>query len=264
MSAMNLGNAFNSAARSANPALTNSRMIKSSSKTPVTKRKYTAVTQSKYLTKKQAASMIQRAFRQKVEHKAFFQSANEESLNTLTQGTNWYRLLNPGTGTGGQGRIGNEIIADSVEILGHINNNATTANFVRILVFWLIGDNSGVADASTDIFQNGTISSSDFSVTNGMLSMYAPLNNNKVTVLSDSVHRLAKSSTTDGTEVKMFKIKRSLRQTRVTFEAQGSQANSTMNKSLYLLAWAAEGASDTGVGTVVELSFISKAWYMDP
>lgn len=263
---MNLGNAFNSAARGANPALTNSRMMKSSSKTPVTKRKYTAVTQSKYLTKKAAAQMIQRAFRQKVEHKSYFNSANEDTVSTLSQGasTNWYRLLAPGTGTGGQGRIGNEIIADSVEILGHLNNNGTVVNYVRLVVGWLVGDVSGTADSSTDIFQSGTVSASDFGTITGLQAMYAPINNNKLLVLSDTVHRLAKSSAVEGNDTKMFKIKRSLRQTKVIFEAQGSQTITNMNKQLYLIAFAAEAPNDTTTGTVVELSFISKAWYIDP
>lgn len=232
------------------------------------KRSVAAVTQSKYITRKQAASLIQRAFRAKCENKVHFNSAQEASLSTIAQGasTQWYPLLAPVAGVSAGARVGNEIIAENLDIIGHLQNNASQVNYVRMVVFWYMNDNSTSASGpASDIFQFGVAGAADFATVFGMQSMYAPLNTNKVQVLYDQVHKLAKSAEPSGNDTKMFKIKRSLRSKRVNFNIGSSSVGTDVaDKTLMLLAWAAEAPDDTGAGTTVELSFISRGWYTDP
>lgn len=213
----------------------------------------------KPITKRDAASIVKRALRKNLEQKMYNISTSETTVSTLLQGdgTNWFSLVVPTQGTTNFARVGNQIRLQSLDIRGSLHNNATISNMVRMLIFYF-RDNVTVSSAS-DIFLAGA-SATDFASITGIDSMHYPLNNAKMTVLTDSVISLGPAGTYEA--VKTFRKRINLKNKLIKFEGNTAGVDN-QDPQLYALFFAAEAGNDTGVGTTVELSHYSRVSYTD-
>lgn len=211
-------------------------------------------------------SAITKASRQAVirlaEHKELLSQIDEQAVSTIVQGSDWSHIS--GVTASVNTRIGKEILLQSVRCRGVLHNNATGTNLVRMVVGYVedevIPSNISEYFLSTD----GNVAPVSFSnaAAAGLNSMYQPLNKSKITLLYDRVFKLGAQSSVDGAQVQLYDFNLNLKNAKIKFEGN-TNGPGNQNRMLYIGCWAAEGADDTGLGTVVEWSGVSHLKYID-
>lgn len=195
------------------------------------------------------------------EKKEYLFQHDEVAVSTIAQGADWTHCTDLASGTA---RNSKEVLLQSLRCRGVLHNNANGTNLVRMVVFYAEDEvvPSNIAEyfmsssslLSTVAFGNAAVA--------GLNAMYQPLNPSKVTVLKDRVFKLAAVGSTDGAQVVPYDFTIKLRNAKIKYEGN-TQGPGNQNRMLYIGLWAAEGADDTGVGTVVEWSGVAHLKYLD-
>jgi len=213
-------------------------------------------------------SYIARATRQAVlrlaEKKHLNTQIDEVGLSSLVQGGDWWHLTNIADGSNSGNRIGSQVALHSMNFRGVLHNNSSGTHLVRVVLGYIEDE---VAPSNVyDLFEGPLGPEAPVSFTAGaaagLNSMYQPLNKSKITVLYDQVHKVGANSSIDGSQVKMFEIKKNLRNAKIRFEGVTRGAGN-QNRMLYLGAWTTEGADDTSLGTTTEISGCAQLHYTD-
>lgn len=197
----------------------------------------------------------------KVEMKSLWYHHNEVALNTLNQGYNAYGP-NIIQGTQSWNRIGNKVNLGGLHIKGIIKNNATTENYVRMLVIGY----DGVRGTSilNELFRADQVGATGaMSTINGLDAIYFPLNKVDIKVYRDKVMKLGGDGAgTAGSNTRMFSefIKFNGRK----IEYKGALTGVGNQNWIYsILFIAAEASDDTTTGQVVEMSMLERLYFKD-
>lgn len=195
------------------------------------------------------------------EKKEFLFQQDEVSVSTIAQGANWTHCTDLPSGTA---RGSKEVLLQSLRCRGILHNNATGTNLVRMVVFYAEDEVAPSNIAEYFLSSNSLLSTVAFgdAAVAGLNAMYQPMNKSKVTVLKDRVFKLAANASTDGGQVVPYDFTINLRNAKIKYEGN-TVGVANQNRMLYIGCWAAEGADDTGVGTVVEWSGVAHLKYLD-
>ena len=205
--------------------------------------------------KRTAASAARRAVMKMSETKVHWAHYNEKSLNTLTG----FEVLDPAAvveGSGQEERIGTEISPTGFHIKGVLNNNGSSANFVRIVV---VKSMTRQNIATGDWFAASTGLGQDITAVNGLDRMYWPIHKKVHQVLWDKVYRLEANGSTDKSRFfnKFLKLGGKLK-----FDG-GNTGSEQSTPRYHIIYMAAETEDDTSLGQSVEVSAIHRLFYKD-
>lgn len=219
---------------------------------------------SKKRTRRSAASIaksvVRRELRKNVEMKRHFVNSTEDTVSTLSQGTNWYDLAAIDQGVKAQERIGMEVMAKGIHLAGHLHNNGSTTNWVRMVVIQQHTQDD--ISSLSEVFMKGG-NTADFSSTTGMQAMYFPLQKTDFKVLYHQVFKLNPAGTAGLLdESRMFRKFIKLNK-KISFQKDLSEGTDLQRPRYWLGCWAAESPDDTGLGETIELSFLSRFYFTD-
>lgn len=192
--------------------------------------------------------------------KRHYVNNTEELVSTLAQGTNWYSLADVDQGVNTAERIGMEIMAKGIHVCGHLHNNGSTTNWVRMVVIQQHTQDD--ISSLSEVFQKSG-NTADFSSTTGMQAMYFPLQKTDFKVLYHRVFKLNPAGTAGLLdESRMFKTFLKLNK-KMKFQKDLSEGADLQRPRYWLGCWAAESPNDTGLGENIELSFLSRFYFTD-
>lgn len=134
-----------------------------------------------------AKAVVRKELARNTELKVNYVTATEAAVSTLTEGTNWYDLTAIDQGTGGEDRIGREVMLKGIDIRGHLHNNGAGTNYVRLAVFKAYEQTDMSSLAS--IFKRAT-TAGDFTDLAGIRTMYYPFNNTELQCVYEKVIKL--------------------------------------------------------------------------
>lgn len=219
---------------------------------------------SRKKTKKSSTALVRSVVRKElnknVEIKRHYVHNNEVTVSTLSQGTNWYDLTSIDQGVNADERIGMEVMAKGIHLAGHLHNNGSTTNWVRMVVIQQHTQDD--ISSLSEVFQKSG-NTADFSSTVGMQAMYFPLQKVDFKVLYHRVFKLNPAGTAGLLdESRMFKKFIKLNK-KIKFQKDLSEGADLQRPRYWLGCWAAESPDDTGLGESIELSFLSRFYFTD-
>lgn len=221
--------------------------------------------------KRRSKKKTSQAFRQKVlgvlnrqlEKKQLWSTWNETAITTL-QASAFYDLSAVAQGDANGNRTGNEIQASGFHFKGVLNNNSTSiTNYVRIVVFRAMADNSDMSYATSDLFAAANGIPQALSDQTGLNAMYYPIDKRLHKVYKDFVVKLAPNTATNGTHTKMIQFWIPLKGLKMYFEGSGT-GDSNASPRLHFGMWTAEAPDDTSTGETVEVSGVGRFYFKDP
>jgi len=184
---------------------------------------------------------------------------DEIGQNTLTQGSS-VDLINVQQGNGAYQRGGQEIRVKGFHIKGVLNNNATTPNYIRMVLAWVPGAQD-TTFASTYWFKdaNAAGGAGTISTVSGANILYTPLNDVLIQPVWDKTIKLGGSA--DPTCTTLFS--KYIKMDKLIQYNANTTGVGAMNKQLTLVVFSAEAGDDTGLGQTVELSFVGRTFFTD-
>nr|QTE03355.1 MAG: capsid protein [Emberiza rustica CRESS-DNA-virus sp.] len=195
----------------------------------------------------------------KVELKRNVLNSDEVSISTLTQGA-MYPLTSLTQGTGSYQRIGNQVTIKGFHIKGLLNNNATTTNYMRMLLVWTNIDTLTTFSTAA-LFDDVNLAGGTGGTGTifGANILYYPINKMTFKVAYDRVFKLGGSG--DPASSRMFSkfIKMN---TRLKYVANNA-GDAYQDKQLSLVLLAAQSDDDVAAGQVIETSFMARTYYTD-
>lgn len=201
----------------------------------------------------------------KTEMKCVWNHDNEVSLNTLSQGA-IVSLPLVTQGLAVTNRIGNEIYLKMLHMKGALYNNSASESYVRLIV---VGHSANISPTlgTFPLFINGPSNNTvPISSVNGLDAQYYPLNKKDLTVYVDRKWKLAGSNIEAGARnTKMFSeaVKMPGRGKKICYE--GNTTGYENQDWLCSIIWIASDANDdTTTGTNVELSQLTRIYFLDP
>lgn len=195
----------------------------------------------------------------KVELKRYVLYSDEVAISTLTQG-NMYQLTSLSQGTGSYQRIGTQVTVKGFHIKGVLNNNATTPNYIRMLLVWTPIDTLTTFTTAAlfdDTNLAGSIAGPGTVI--GANILYYPINKLTFKVVYDKVYKLGGSG--DPSSTRMFN-KFCKMNTRIRYVANQS-GDGVQDKQLSLVILAAQADDDVGGGQTIETSYMARTYYTD-
>jgi len=200
------------------------------------------------------------------EKKKALSTAQEASINSISQGDTWVALSNISQGSAAYERVGKEITLRRLRYRGQIFNNSATSMTVRHVVgYFLDQDTPGVG---TEMFEQSLRASGPqtFSAIKGgaqePIAMYLDLNRAKFIPIIDKTFVVGATGSVDGYNAKTFDHTVNLRDKKIRFEQSGT-GTANQDQQLYAGAWCIETNADLGLGTAVEWTFAATLDYLD-
>jgi len=195
----------------------------------------------------------------KVELKRVVSYQDENSLATLVQGSA-IPMLGVTQGVQAWNRIGNEIRVKGFHIKGILNNNATTPNYVRMVLAWTACD-TDVSFTTATLFGDYNLagSSANTSGIPGLNIMYFPINRVLYTPVYDKVIKLGGSGDPSCTKIfsKFIKMNKTIKY------IANSTGTGVQNYQLTLFYLVAESGDDTTGGQIIEISHVARTFFTD-
>lgn len=203
---------------------------------------------------------IQRAVKPlQPELKRYVSFYDEIGQSTLTQGSST-DLLTISQGSSAFTRVGQEITVKKFHIKGLLNNNATTPNYVRMVLAWVPGAQDTTFGTAL-WFQDVNLAGGPGGITTipGANIIYTPLNETLIQPLWDRVIKLGGSADPSCTTTfeKTLKLNK-----KITYNANNSGVGA-QSMQLVLIVFVAEAGDDTGLGQTIELSHVGRTFYTD-
>jgi len=195
----------------------------------------------------------------KVELKRNVSYYDEISHSTLTQGS-VTPMIEVSQGTASNTRIGNQITVKGFHIKGLLNNNATTPNYIRMLLVWSPTDSATGFTTSylfADANQGGGVTG--MGSIGGANILYYPVNKSVYRPVWDQTFKLGGSGDPSCTRMFSKFIKMN---TTIKFNGNLTGVGN-QDKQLSLFVLAAEAGDDTGIGQTIELSHVGRTYFTD-
>jgi len=195
----------------------------------------------------------------KTELKRVVAYLDESSQTTLVQGSA-IPMLGVSQGTALWNRSGNEICVKGFHIKGIMNNNATTPNYVRMVLAWTPCDTDTSFTAATlfgDIALSGTTGGT--STIPGLNTMYYPINRIQYTPVYDKIYKLGGSG--DPSCTRMFS--KFIKMNKTIKYIANSTGTGVQSHQLTLFYLVAEAGDDTTGGQTIEVSHVARAFFTD-
>jgi len=184
---------------------------------------------------------------------------DEISQSTLTMGSA-SPMIAVTQGTGVYQRTGNQIVAKGFHLKGLLNNNASTPNYVRMLLAWSNTDTvTTFSTAQLFADANNAGGTANTGTVNGANVLYYPINKTAFTPVWDKVIKLG--GYTDPSCTRMFNKFIKMKKT-IKFIANNS-GDGLQDKQLTLFILAAQADDDTGVGQTIEVSHVARLFFTD-
>jgi len=190
--------------------------------------------------------------------KCNWRTYDEVQLSTLPGYLTDSTLAVIGTSAARNGRIGDEILAQSMHVKGMMRNNSANTVYCRVLAFWTP---ERAISATSELFQIGATAYSTLTAVTGLNQIYTPLNKNKYKFLVDKTFRI--NSTAETGEVFKLNIFKKLGGKKIMFE-HNTSGDENQNHVLNVVYMVARADDDTGLGEDIEMSLITRFWYTDP
>jgi len=195
----------------------------------------------------------------KVELKRIVSYQDEVSNSTLVQGSSLPMIAIP-QGLQVWNRIGNEVKIKGFHIKGILNNNATTPNYVRMVLAWAPMDTVVTLNGS-NLFADTDLAGNTGGVTSipGLNIMYFPINRTQYTPVFDKVFKLGGSG--DPSCTRMFsKFIRMNKTLKFIANNTGTGVQSAQLSLWYLVA---EAGDDTTGGQAIEINHVARTYFTD-
>lgn len=226
---------------------------------------------------------VQAVVNSNIENKESFHSLSgnfNSGISTATGGEILQIIPNIGTGTGDNGRIGDQIRGQKLEVAGFVSMNLTytTAASARIAVRMMIVQpkNLGLLSAiqsntsswlSSLIKKGGTTTS----FTGAIDDLFAPINTDSITKYYDKVFYLnlpymntAVGETSTMGSTKLFKISMNLKNKSIKYDSTFSALNPVSYNPVMLLGYVhLDGSGPDTINTQAFLSYSSRLQYQD-
>jgi len=184
---------------------------------------------------------------------------DEISQSTLTQGS-YSPQLNITQGTAAYQRSGNQLTVKGFHIKGVLNNNATTPNFVRMILAWSTMD-SPTSFTTANLFQDVNLAGGigGTGAVTGANILYYPVNRMAFTPVWDRTIKLGGSAEPSCTTMfnKFIKMNKTIKY------VANNGGDLYQDKQLTLFILVAESGDDTGLGQTIEVSHVARAWFTD-
>jgi len=184
---------------------------------------------------------------------------DEISQSTLTQGS-YSPQLSITQGTGLQQRIGTQITVKGFHIKGVVNNNATTPNYIRMLLAWSTID-SATTFSTANIFADANLAGGTAGTggVTGANILYYPVNRLAFTPVWDHTMKLGGSA--DPSCTRMFS--KFIKMNKTIKYIANNAGDAMQDYQLTLFIFVAESGDDTGLGQTIEVSHVARAFFTD-
>jgi len=195
----------------------------------------------------------------KAELKRIVSYLDESSQTTLVQGSA-IPMLGISQGTAVWNRSGNAVQIKGFHIKGIMTNNATTPNYVRMVLAWTPCDTDTSFTAAT-LFNDINLAGSTggTSTIPGLNTMYFPINRLQYTPVYDKIYKLGGSGDPSCTRMfsKFIKMNKNVKY------IANNTGTGVQNWQLTLFYLVAEAGDDTSGGQIVEISHVARAFFTD-
>jgi len=195
----------------------------------------------------------------KVELKRIVSYLDESSLTTLVQGSA-IPMISITQGLQAWNRIGNEVRIKGFHIKGILNNNATTPNYVRMILAWTQAD-TDVSFTAATLWGDTNLAGLTGGTSSypGLNLMYLPINKMQYKPVYDKVVKLGGSG--DPSCTRMFS--KFIRMNKTIKFIANSTGTGVQSEQLTLFYVVSESGDDTSGGQIVETHHVARTYFTD-